>query len=195
MHKSIGNTYLIRDLEERGFDPLAFRLLALTAGYRSRLDFTWTSMEDAARRLEKWRSAVAGATQSVDGPSELSADDPIRLAFVDAITDDLNTPKALAAAESAIALLHSPERDDRRRGLALVFDMDRVLGLDLRDRGAAAAAVDPDVRPLLDERDRARKAGDFKKSDALREELRIRGYLVKDTKEGQRWERVRKKKD
>jgi cysteinyl-tRNA synthetase len=196
MHKSIGNTYLISQLEERGFEPLAFRLLGLTAGYRSRLDFTWASMEDAHHRLARWRSSIAAATLSVGAGSTTPAggiDDPIREAFVAAITDDFNTPRALAAAEDAVALLNSTGRADRARGLGLLFDMDRVLGLRLREWATEATAVDDATRALLVERDAARGRGDYARSDQLRDELRKRGYLVRDTKEGQRWERMPKK--
>ncbi|MGH2450539.1 MAG: cysteine--tRNA ligase, partial [Candidatus Limnocylindria bacterium] len=71
MHKSLGNMYLLSDLESWGFDPLAFRLLVLGVSYRKGLDFTRRGLEDAQRRLERWRSAVAAAVQSgtvVDAP-------------------------------------------------------------------------------------------------------------------------------
>ena len=110
--------------------------------------------------------------------------------FVEAIADDFNTAKALAAAEDAVALLTSPEGADRARGLGLLFDMDRVFGLGLEAWTAQATALDDDVRALLDERAAARARGDYARSDQLRDELRRRGYLVKDTKEGQRWERI-----
>jgi cysteinyl-tRNA synthetase len=193
MHKSIGNVFLISDLERRGFDPIAFRLMALGTGYRKPLDFTWPSLEDRQRRLERWRHAIAEATLSVEGRASLASDDPVRAAFVAAVTDDLNTPRALAVAEDALALLASPESAHRARGLALLFDMDRVLGLGLERWARGATETDDATRALLAERDRVRKSGDYKRSDELREELRRRGYLVKDTKEGQRWERVGKK--
>jgi cysteinyl-tRNA synthetase len=68
--------------------------------------------------------------------------------------------------------------------------MDRVLGLGLEAWSRRSTEVPADVRALLDERDAARKKGDYARSDQLRDELRQRGYLVKDTKEGQRWERA-----
>ncbi|MEK7284932.1 MAG: cysteine--tRNA ligase [Chloroflexota bacterium] len=190
MHKSIGNVYLLSDIEERGFDPLAFRLQSLGVGYRSHMDFTWRGLEDAQRRLEKWRSSVAGATLSVPAPAGVDPSDPIRQQFVAAITDDLNTAAALAAAENAIKLTNSPERADQARGLGLLFDMDRVLGLGLAEWAQRSTAIDDEVRALLAERDAARARGDYARSDELREDLRRRGYLVKDTKEGQRWERI-----
>ncbi|MDE3194523.1 MAG: cysteine--tRNA ligase [Chloroflexota bacterium] len=189
MHKSIGNTYLVSDLEAKGFDPLAFRLLGLNSGYRKPLNFTWRGLEDEQRRLDRWRSAIAGAALAAKATAP-AGDDAVRQAFVAAIGDDFNTPRALAVAEDAVALLSSPERADRSRGLGLLFDIDRVLGLGLESWCEGATAVDDAARALLAERQAARAAGDYARSDKLRDELRERGYLVKDTKEGQRWERV-----
>ncbi|HUG56373.1 MAG TPA: cysteine--tRNA ligase [Candidatus Limnocylindrales bacterium] len=188
MHKSLGNMYLLSDLESWGFDPLAFRLLVLGVSYRKGLDFTRRGLEDAQRRLERWRSTVAAAVQSgtvADAPP--TADDPIRVAFVEAIADDFNTPAALAQAEEALTLVNT---DDPRRGLALLFDMDRVLGLGLAAWTAGATALSPEERDLLDAREAARQGRDFARSDALRVELERRGIRVRDTKEGARWERI-----
>ncbi len=196
MHKSIGNTYVVSDIEKKGFDPLAFRLMGLNSGYRKPLNFTWRGLEDEQRRLDRWRSAIAGAALSA--PSAAPGEgDPVHATFVAAVTDDFNTPRALAAAEDAVALLSSPDLADRSRGLGLLFDIDRVLGLGLEAWSRSATAVDDETRTLITERAAARASGDYARSDKLRDELKDRGYLVKDTKEGQRWERVpvRTKKD
>ena len=194
MAKSAGGFYRLSDLEAWGADPIAFRLLALGTSYRKGLDFTRDGLAAAQARLDRWRGVIAEACQAT-APADPPLDDPRRVAFAEALADDLNAPRALAVVEDAVAMLSSPDRADRARALGLVFDMDRVLGLGLRDRAERATRIDPEARALLDERARARGAGDFKRSDELREELRARGYLVKDTKEGQRWERIRKKDD
>ena len=191
MAKSAGGFYRLSELEEWGYDPLAFRLLALGTSYRKGVDFTREGLAAAQARLHRWRSAVAGA--ALGGTDAVAPSDPIRAAFAEAVADDLNTAKALAAAESAVPLLGSPDDADRRRGLGLLFDMDRVLGLGLEPWSRAATEIDEAARALIAERERARASGDYTRSDELREELRRRGYLVKDTKEGQRWERVEMK--
>ena len=189
MAKSAGGFYRLSDIEEWGFDPLAFRLLMLGTSYRKGLDFTREGLAAAQTRLERWRGLVADACQSTS-PTPVSGEDPLRERFAAAVADDFNTPKALAAAEDAVALLSSPDAPQRGRALGVLFDMDRVLGIGLREWATSATAIDPDGKALLEERARARSAGDFKRSDELREELRRRGYLVKDTKDGQRWERI-----
>jgi cysteinyl-tRNA synthetase len=189
MAKSAGGFTRLRDIEEWGFDPLAFRLMALGTSYRKGLDFTRDGLAAAQARLDRWRGLVGEAAQST-APSASVADDPLRGSFADALADDFNTPVALAVAEQAVAVLSSPERGDRARGLALLYDMDRVLGLGLRERADEATRIDEGARALLDERERARMSGDYQRSDRLRHALRERGYLVKDTKDGQRWERI-----
>jgi len=188
MSKSKGGFTLLDDVVEWGYDPLAFRLLMLGTSYRKGLDFTQEGLAAAQTRLERWRSLVSEAGRSTE-PVELAADDPIRVRFGEAIADDLNTSKGLAVAEEAVALLSSPDREHRARGLALLFDMDRVLGLGLEAWSRRTAEVPEELRALLDQRAAARAKGDYATSDRLRDELRKRGYLVKDTKEGQRWER------
>jgi cysteinyl-tRNA synthetase len=191
MHKSIGNVFLVRDIEERGHDPLAFRMLVLGVSYRKGLDFTWASLAEGERRLNSWRSQLREAVQGGGEPTRPAADDPIRAAFAQAIADDFNTPRALAQAEAALKLVNSTDDASRLRGLGLLFDMDRVLGLGLEASAAAIDDLAADDKRLFDERLAARKAGDYKRSDELRVALEARGIKVKDTKDGARWERIK----
>ena len=191
MAKSAGGFLKVKDIEDRGIDPLAFRLLALGTSYRKGVDFTWDSLDAAARRLDKWRGVIAEAWQAAGAQATPPAPaDPIRAAFATAIADDLNTAAALAQAEAAVGHAATGDAATKRRALGLLFDMDRVLGLSLRERAEAAADLPAEARALLAERERARANKDFKRSDELRDELVRRfGIRVKDTKDGQRWER------
>ncbi|MDP9265631.1 MAG: cysteine--tRNA ligase, partial [Chloroflexota bacterium] len=166
MHKSIGNTYLLSDLESWGSDPLAFRLLVLGVGYRKGLDFTRPGLVNAQRRLERWRSAVAAAWQATGGVAlPLAADDALRRGFAAAIADDFNTSKALACVEEALLLCNAGDAAERNRGLGLVFDMDRVLGLGLPAAATAATDLGAEERELLEARTAARAGGDYARSD------------------------------
>jgi cysteinyl-tRNA synthetase len=191
MAKSAGGFLRLSDVEAKGFDPLAFRLLALGTSYRKGVDFTWEGLESAQRRLDKWRGVIAEAWQAADGvATSPDADDPLRVAFASAIADDFNTAAGLAQAEAAIGHAATGDQALKRRALGLLFDMDRVLGLSLRDSAEADASLPREAKALLDERDVARTKKDFKRSDELRIELEKRfGIRVKDTKDGQRWER------
>jgi cysteinyl-tRNA synthetase len=191
MHKSIGNVFFVRDIEERGHDPLAFRMLVLGVSYRKGLDFTWASLAEGERRLNSWRSQLREAVQAGGEPSPPADDDPIRDAFAQAIADDFNTPRAVAQAEAALKLVNSTDDASRRRGLGLLFDMDRVLGLGLEASATATDELTGEDRRLFEERLAARKAGDYTRSDELRRALEARGIKVKDTKDGARWERIK----
>jgi cysteinyl-tRNA synthetase len=194
MHKSAGNAYLLKDLEAWGFEPLAFRMLVLNNKYRQPLDFTRAGLSGAQNRLDRWRGIIRDAWQATGGtPIDVAPEDPRRAAFVAALTDDLNTPSALAQAEAILDDAATGDAAAKRHALEVLFDMDQVLALSLRER-ASDADLSAEERAALAERDEARKKGDYKRSDELRAELeRKYGIRVKDTKDGTRWERIRRK--
>src|SRR3970282_1105671 len=104
MAKSAGNIIRVSDLPSKGFQPLDFRYLALTAHYRSKLDFTEDAMHAAAAGLRRLRRAVTG--DAGDSPEVDLAVEPMvgyRTRFADAIADDLATPAALAVAHAVAA--------------------------------------------------------------------------------------------
>ena len=180
MAKSAGNIIRVADLPELGYQPLDFRYLALTAHYRSKLDFTADALHAAASGLARLRRAVGSApTQPVD----LSAApmEGYRARFIEAISDDLGTPRALAVAHDVASA--SDLTDAQRR--ALLLDFDRVLGLSLDVAPAADAPLPEGAAELLERRAAARAARDFAASDALRDELAALGVDVRDTLSGQ----------
>jgi cysteinyl-tRNA synthetase len=187
MAKSAGNTIRVSDLPDKGFEPLAFRYLALTAHYRSKLDFTEPAMQAASSGLRRLRRAVAeGMSAETDGGGSIDlAAEPMagyRARFVDAIADDLGMPAALALAHtvaSADDLVPAQKR-------ALLLDFDRVLGLSLDAPAEPESGELPDgASQLLERRAAARADRDFATSDALRDELAALGVEVRDTPSGQ----------
>lgn len=184
MSKSLGNAYLLDDLVARGIEPLAYRYFCLNAHYRRQLNFTWTALEAAQKGLLSLRRLVqnsAGKPQPAGAAERLEA---YRTAFLAAISDDLNLPKA-------VALLWEAAKADLGRGLhELAKQFDQVLALDLLSGRAEeeekldVASLPAEVRQLLDERQSARSSRDWARSDQLREQLRSLGFLVKDTAQG-----------
>ena len=182
MARSVGNVIRVTDLPSKGFQPLDFRYLALTAHYRSKLDFTFDAMQAAAHGLRRLRrAAAAGAGEPVP---DLDAE-PLaahRARFVEAISDDLAMPTAIVVAHAVASDSELPPAARR----ALLLDFDRVLGLDL---DAPAEHVDIELPPgaaeLLERRAAARAARDYALSDALRDELAGLGVDVRDTPDGQ----------
>jgi len=183
MAKSAGNVIRVSDLPDKGFEPLAFRYLALTAHYRSKLDFTEDAMTAATSGLRRLRRAVAeGDSDGAD--VDLSAEPMFayRTRFVDAISEDLGLPAALAVAH-AVASADDLTPPQRR---ALLLDFDRVLGLSLDAPAEPEAGELPSgAAELLEQRATARAARDFAASDRLRDELAALGVEVRDTADGQ----------
>jgi cysteinyl-tRNA synthetase len=183
MARSVGNVIRVTDLPSKGFQPLDFRYLALTAHYRSKLDFTYDAMQAAAAGLRRLRRAAAEGAEGLTAP-DLTAEPmaAYRARFVEAISEDLAMPTAIAVAH-AVAAAGDLTPAERR---ALLLDFDRVLGLDL---DAPAEPADRELptgaSELLERRAAARAAGDYATSDAIREELAVLGVEVRDTPDGQ----------
>jgi len=179
MAKSAGNIIRVAELADIGYEPLAFRYLALTAHYRSKLDFTADAMHAAGSGLARLRRASAGAPEPVDLSTAPTA--AYRERFIEAIADDLGLPRALAVAHdvASASALTDPERR------ALLLDFDRVLGLALDAPAAAEAPLPDGAVELLERRAAARAARDFAASDGLRDELAAMGVEVRDTPDGQ----------
>jgi cysteinyl-tRNA synthetase len=179
MAKSKGNIIRVAELPELGYEPLAFRYLALTAHYRSKLDFTDDAMHAATSGLARLRRAAAGPDEPVDLSTDPMAG--YRRRFTDAVADDLATPRALAIAHEVAA--DDSLTDVERR--ALLLDFDRVLGLSLERPADIDVPLPEGAVELLERRAAARAARDFAASDALRDELAAIGVEVRDTAEGQ----------
>jgi cysteinyl-tRNA synthetase len=174
MAKSAGNFFRITELEEQGFDPLAFRYLALQAKYRTPLNFSVEGLAGADRALRQLRERVA--EWRGDGAVDARWD----ARFREAIADDLDLPRAMAL----VSELVKSDLDPATKAATLVA-WDRVLGLDL-DRGATDRPLPPGAAELIAERDKARAERDFATSDALRQKLADLGVTVIDTPGGQR---------
>jgi cysteinyl-tRNA synthetase len=173
MAKSAGNFFRITELEEQGFDPLAFRYLALQAKYRAPLNFSTEGLAGADRALRQLRERVT-EWSSVEGtapPPDSDWDSRFRAA----IAEDIDTPAAMAlVAELVRSSTPAPAK------AALLRSWDRVLGLDLDRRAASEPKLPAEAAQLLAERERARAAKDFARSDELREQLRALGVAVSD---------------
>ena len=168
MAKSAGNFFRVTELEERGIDPLAYRYLSLQAKYRTPLNFSVEGLAGADRALRQLRERVEEWTDNAE-----MSDAKFEGRFRAAIADDLDFPRVMALiAELLRADLPPPTK------AALLTRWDAVLGLDLGRR--SETALPPGAADLMAERDKARAAKDFARSDELREELRRMGVAVSD---------------
>ncbi len=174
MAKRDKNIFTLGDVIKKGFDPLALRYLFLTAHYRSKLNFTWESLQSAQNALNNLRAEVAGW----DDPKIGCADYEIN--FKKAISEDLDMPKA-------VAIMWNLVRDDcpssaKHRSILV---MDEVLGLGL-DK-IKKSEVSEEVHELIEKRLQFRLAGDYENADKIRSKLEKMGIELEDTPDGTKW--------
>lgn len=181
MSKSLGNTYTLSDLKEKGFKPLAFRYLCLNAMYRNKLNFTWDALKAAQISLERLYEGAL-AHKYGNGTVGQGIKDAFLREFEEAIYDDLNIPKALSAVWSVVRYeAKTPEL------FRLLAKMDEVLGLGLeaaeREEGKGSE-VPAEIHELVEQRLQARKEKNWKLADELRDRLKDMGYTIEDTPQG-----------
>ena len=207
MSKSSGEFLRLQLLIDKGYHPLAYRLMCLQAHYRSELEFSWEGLGAALTRLKRMVMAVETlkarhaelVSASIDDPgaepaegwtlNQVQGDDWGKLApalekFDAAIADDLNTAVALTALDDVLAA----KKVDVAKKAELAAAMDAVLGLnlfgltreDLRIRPKSATITEDEIEAALARRKEARAAKDFATSDATRDELACAGVEVMD---------------
>ena len=178
MSKSLGNTFRLVDLHERGIPPLAFRYWLLTAHYRTQVNFTWEALAAAQSAYNKLTNAVHELPRATDDASIKEYLDEFNIA----IHDDLNTASVIAS----IWKLLKDGRYSSGEKYNTIRIIDKVLGLELGDIPPPKAfEIPPEVTQLLEKRKAAREANDWALSDSLRSDIRALGYEVKDTGGGQ----------
>lgn len=192
--KSLGNGFTLDDLEEKGFDLMAYRLFILQSHYRSEGNFTFENLEAASNRLANWRNAAALRHQTHDtlrDDDEKSTDDrsvslyATSQALVEALGDDLNTPEALKIIDEAFSRLTNVESIHQHALVGLLETIDEVLGIQLL---STTPDVSDDVKQLILQRERVRENKDWNTSDTLRAKIEKHGITVRDTSHGTIWE-------
>lgn len=178
MAKSEGNVIILKDIVEKNFTPLAFRYLALTAHYRSILNFSWQSLESAQNALDNLYQTI------LNYPDSGTVDKNYEEQFIKFINDDLDMPKALALAWKIIKDEKISDKDKK----ATLIKFDQVFGLNL-DKVKKEKAPDK-IKKLAEQRDKARQDKDWKKADQLRQQVAQNGWQIEDTDQGTK---IRKK--
>lgn len=172
MSKSAGNWLSFDEIEERGFDPLAFRYLCLTAHYRGELNFTWEAMDGAQRTLDNLYAQVSTWDSPKIGCAEYEEK------FLSLINDDLNVP-------GTVSLMWELVRDERfptSAKMATILKMDRVLGLRIAE--VEKVEVPEKILELVSERERLRGEGNWIAADEVRDQIEQAGFTVEDTEKG-----------
>ncbi len=204
MSKSKGNFYRLQDIIDKGYSPMAFRLLVLSAHYHSNLNFTWKGMDQAQKNLEKItkfinrlqenllktgkeRDSRERSTKTTDNlftdlhPSECLEK------FSLAINDNLNTPLALSIVYRLIGKINKIPKLTPEQAKALWQwwqRVNKVLGLKIEVKSATKEKIPEEIQKLADQREEARRNKDFKLADKLREKIISKGYHLQDTPTG-----------
>ena len=193
MSKSLGNFYTLRDIIDKGYHPMAIRYLLMGTHYRQQLNFTFTGLEAARNSLQRvWdfmkkldEANGAGDSGLVDKAIKKAKQD-----FDSALDDDLEISRALAAVFEFIKEINiamgSVSKEDAGRIKDFMLEIDNVLGfVAVKEENISAG-----IQNLVDEREAARKARDFKKADEIRDKLKEQGIVLEDTPQGVRWKRA-----
>ena len=185
MSKSLGNFFTLRDLLTKGSTGREIRYLLLTAHYRDSFNFTLDGLAGARTALARIDECLA-KLREIAGATTAAPDTAVLEKFASALDDDLNISAAWAVIYDWVRDLNRAlaaneiQPPPAAAALATWQRMDTVLGIG----GKPEAEVPPELLALLDERNAARKAKDFKRGDALRDDLKAKGWAIEDTAKG-----------
>lgn len=166
--KSLGNTYSLDDLKARGFLPMDYKMWLLSGHYQGTRNFTFESLAAAKQRRLNWRNRIAECYQK-----DVAHDDGVFEKILEAVNNNLNSAEACAIIEQSNLSLDDWKKVDELFGLRLIKD---------------TPDVDSEIYDLLHERQVAREARDFTKSDEIRDKLLTRGIAIRDTIDGAIWQ-------
>lgn len=182
MSKSLGNVYLLKDIIEKGYDPLAYKMFCYTGHYRNKLNFTWDGIEAASKSLERLRNSYR---LNLDGKDELTIEDKEKInkieeKFHEAINDDMNMPLAM----SYVWELARYEKKNPQIS-KMLKKFDTVLGIKIdKEDTKNQKEIPQEILDLVEQRKIARQNKDWAKSDELRDLINKKGYDIKDTANG-----------
>ena len=192
MSKSKGEFLTVSLLQEKGFDPMAYRYFCLQSHYRRNLVFSWENLTNAAGAYDKLIAKIAALKN--DGDVDMAVFAQLKEKFVGALNGDLNTSLAVTALYDVL----KAKTNDATK-LYTLNDFDQVLSLNLlsaaenlRSRQAQEEAenADPEIDALVAARTEAKKAKNFAEADRIRDQLKAMGIEIIDTPQGAKWRKV-----
>lgn len=183
MSKSLGNTYTLEQLKQKGIEPLAYKLFCYTAHYRTKLNFTFESAISTQKALNRLREGYVLHSNNNEKIEDTIIEE-YREKFMNAINDDLNMPLAMGIVWEVI---RNQKKSSQFADLLLEFD--KVLGLDIQNaekyiKEQEQIELPEEIKELIEKRKQARENKDWIESDRIRDILKEKGYQIKDTKEG-----------
>lgn len=186
MSKSLGNTYTITQLQEKGIAPLAFRLFCFTSHYRNKLNFTFEGAYGAQKALERLYDGYIKNKNGTDIVED-SVIKEYKNKFDNFVNDDMNIPGAMSVVWEVV---RNAKKSSQFSDLLVEFD--KVLGLDIINsekyleefKNSQTEELPEEIKELVEQRKQARENKDWNKSDEIRDLIISKGYSIKDTKDG-----------
>ena len=184
MSKSLGNTYTLDQLQEKGIEPLAYKMFCYTAHYRTKLNFTFEGALSTQKALNRLREGYLTHLQNDEKVEETEIKEYTQR-FLDAVNDDLNMPLAMGVVWEVVR-----NNKKSKQFADLLLEFDKILGLDLVNskkylEEQEKVELPEEIKELVEQRKIARENKNWAESDRIRDLLKEKGYTVKDTKEGQ----------
>ena len=192
MSKSKGEFLTVSLLEQKGYNPMAYRLFCLQSHYRRNLVFSWENLDNAVAAYDKLVAKIA--TLKDNGDVDETVLQELQARFAGALNGDLNTSLAVTAVYDAL----KAKTTDATK-LAAIADFDRVLSLDLlksaeevraEQEKQEAESADPEIDALVAARTQAKKDKNYAEADRIRDVLKEMGVEVIDTPQGAKWRKV-----
>ena len=185
MSKSKGEFLTVSLLEEKGYNPLVYRMFCLQSHYRKPLTFSYDSLDNTAKAYDKLQKRISAL--KADGEVDKTTADRLDKSFREALDNDLNTSLAITALYD---VLKSDTNDATKRYVIEKFD--EVLSLGLLDGESKKNEnnLDSEIEALIEKRQEARKNKDWATADQIRDELAARNIKLIDTPEGIKWEKI-----
>ena len=183
MSKSKGEFLTVSLLEEKGYDPMVYRLFCLQSHYRKPLEFSWEALDNVATAYDKLIRRI----QNLSDEGEVDEAEVIayQLKFAEAMGNDINTSSAITVLYD---MLKADISDMTKKKLVESFD--QVLSLQLTrecEEESVDAGLSEYVEKMIEERKAAKKEKNFARADEIRDELAAKGIVLKDTREGTTW--------
>ena len=178
MSKSNGQILTISNLQEQGYNPLAFRFMCLNSHYRKQLVFSYDALKQAENTLDKLKAKISNIKE--DGSIDDSKYNEYNNLFIKEISNDLNTA-------NAITVLYNLLKDESVNGstkLELIKSFDTVFSINLIEEKIVSKELEEYINLKIKERNQAKQNKDYEKSDQIRNELEQKGIILKDTREG-----------
>jgi len=196
MSKSLGNFYTLRDLLKKGYSPRSIRYVLLATHYRQKLNFTFEGLkaaENSIKRIDEFMVKLKDIKTEKNNKEIYILIEKAKSDFEDAMDDDLNVSIALSVVFDFVKKINTfimnenISKKDAEKAIKLMHNFDSVFGI-LKEK--KKDEISKEIEQLIENREKARKNKDYELADKIRNKLKQKGIILKDTKDGVRWEKA-----